>query len=78
MSFGERTNFTTKRSKSGITTVRSVQIKVLYSLISGETRVYLDSYADIIVLGEECMEIYNWNRSVKVSGCNPKDRERVF
>ena len=37
----------------------------------------LDSHADTIILGKECVEIYNWNHLVKVSGYNPKDRERL-
>ena len=66
VSFSEGNNFTAKRRKSGIDTVRSVQIKVANSLVSGETRVELDIHADTIVLGKECMEIYNWNILVKL------------
>ena len=55
MSFGEGTNFTANRRKSDIALVKSVEIKVANSLVSGETRVDLDSHADTIVLGKEHM-----------------------
>ena len=38
----------------------------------------LDIHAGTILLGGECMKIYNWNRPVKLSGYNPKDRESIF
>ena len=66
MLFGEGTNFTSKRRKFGIATVRSVQIKVETYSVSGETCVDLDSHAYTIILGKECTEIYNCNHSVNV------------
>ena len=68
MSFGEGNIIMANRRKPVISTVRSVHVKVANSLVSGETRVEIDSHADTIVLGKKFMEIYNWNLSVKVSG----------
>ena len=68
MSFGEETNLTVKRSKYGIYTVGSIHITVTDYLVSGETCVKLDRHTYTIVLGKECVEIYNWNRPVKLQG----------
>ena len=51
MPFGEGTNFMSKRTNSGIATVRSVQIKIANSLVSGETCVDIGSHDNTIVLG---------------------------
>ena len=72
MLFGKGNNFTANRRKYGIGTVRSAYIKVQKYLVSGKNRMEIDIHAGTIVLGKECMEIYNWNLPVKVSGCNPK------
>ena len=50
---GEETNFTAKRSKSGIDIVRSVQNKVAKYSVSGETCVELESHANTLVLGND-------------------------
>ena len=50
MSFCEGTNFTAKIRKSGIATIRIIQIKVSNSSVSGENRLELESHVDIIVL----------------------------
>ena len=68
MSFGEGTNFMAKRRKYGIATVRSVHIKVANSSFSGETCVEFDIHADTIVFGKKCIEIYNCNCPVNISG----------
>ena len=52
MLFGEGTNFTAKRRKAGIATVRIVLIKEANSLVRGNFFVELDSHADTIVLGK--------------------------
>ena len=77
VSFGEVTNFMATKSKYWIANVKSVHIKVSNVLVSAETCVELGSYADTIVLGKEYMEIYNYNRPVKVPVWNPKDREML-
>ena len=55
MSFGEGFNIMEKIRKCGIATVRIIQVKVVNSLVSGETRVDLDIHDDTIVLGKKCM-----------------------
>ena len=77
MSFGKGFNIMEKIRKCGIATVRIIQVKVVNSLVSDETRVDLDIHDDTIVLGKKCMEIYNWNFPVKLSGWYPKDREKL-
>ena len=77
MSFGEGTNFVSKRRKSEIDTIRILQIKVDNSSVSEKTRMELDSHSDTIVLGKECMEIYNCTIPVKVSQLNTKYIENL-
>ena len=50
--FVQETNFTANIRKSGITTIRSVQIEVENYSVSGETCVDLDIQTDTIVLGK--------------------------
>ena len=57
MLFGEGTNFTENIRKSGIDTVRSVQIKAANYSVSVVTCIDLDRHADTIVLGKEYTEI---------------------
>ena len=59
MLFSDGTNFVAKRRKSEIATVRSIHIKVQNSSVSGETHMLIYKHTDTIVLGKECMDIYN-------------------
>ena len=47
---------TRNRRKSGIVTVRRVQVKIANYLVIGKTRMEIDSHADTVVLGKECMK----------------------
>ena len=78
ISFGAGAKFMARRKNYGVAAVRSIHIKVSNSLVSGETCVELDSNVDTIVLGKECMSIYNWNIPVKVSVWKTKDGERFL
>ena len=59
---------------SYIKPLSTVQVMVAHtSVASSKPKIELDSHADMCVVGDNCLIIYNQNRPVNVYSYDPKD-----